>query len=57
MEITAEIIEKLEKIQSKYAAIGEDFNAYLEGLLYADSVTYWDYIEVGYSFELTKTKN
>ena len=56
MEITAEIIEKLEKIQSKYAAIGEDFNAYLEGLLYADSVTYWDYIEVDTLLSLQKPR-
>ncbi len=56
MEITAEIIEKLEKIQSKYAAIGEDFNAYLEGLLYADSVTNWDYIEVDTLLSLQKPR-
>ena len=56
MEITPEIIEKLEKIQAKYAAIGEDFNAYLDGLLYADSVTYWDYIEVDTLLSLQKPR-
>jgi tryptophan 2,3-dioxygenase len=56
MEITPEILDKLEKIQEKYAAIGEDFNAYLEGLLYADSVHYWDYIEVDTLLSLQKPR-
>jgi len=46
MEITPELKEKLSKLNEKYAALGEDFNAYLEGLLYADVTTYWDYIEL-----------
>ena len=36
MEITPELKEKLSLLHEKYAALGEDFNAYLEGLLYAD---------------------
>jgi tryptophan 2,3-dioxygenase len=56
MEITQEIKDKLEKIQAKYSVIGEDFNAYLEGLLYADSVTYWDYIEVDTLLSLQKPR-
>jgi tryptophan 2,3-dioxygenase len=56
MEITPEIKEKLDKIHAKYAAIGEDFNAYLEGLIYADSVTYWDYIEVDTLLSLQKPR-
>jgi tryptophan 2,3-dioxygenase len=56
MEITQEIKDKLDKIQAKYSAIGEDFNAYLEGLLYADSVTYWDYIEVDTLLSLQKPR-
>ncbi len=56
MEITQEIKDKLEKIQAKYAAIGEDFNAYLDGLLHADSVTYWDYIEVDTLLSLQKPR-
>ncbi len=46
MEITPEIREKLEKINDKYAALGQDMGSYLDGLLYADSVKYWDYIAV-----------
>lgn len=34
----------LKKLQSKYDAQSEDTENYLEGLLYAKSITYWDYI-------------
>lgn len=46
MEITPEINERLSKLQEKFAAMGQDINAYLDGLLYADYLTYWDYIHV-----------
>jgi tryptophan 2,3-dioxygenase len=46
MEITQELKDKLEKLQEKYLAIGQDLNAYLDGLLYADSVKYWEYIQL-----------
>jgi tryptophan 2,3-dioxygenase len=34
----------LSKIQAKYDAESEDTENYLEGLLYSNSITYWDYI-------------
>lgn len=34
----------LNKIQQKYDAESEDTENYLEGLLYSNSITYWDYI-------------
>ena len=46
MEITPAINERLTKLQEKFAAMGQDINAYLDGLLYADYLTYWDYIHV-----------
>ncbi len=46
MDITPELKERLEKLQEKYALIGQDLNAYLDGLLYADSVKYWEYIQL-----------
>jgi tryptophan 2,3-dioxygenase len=46
MEITPEVSERLFKLQQKFAAMGQDINAYLDGLLYADYLTYWDYIHV-----------
>jgi len=46
MEITTEINDRLSKLQEKYAAMGQDITAYLDGLLYADYLTYWDYIHL-----------
>lgn len=42
----ASILEKLQQLQEKYAAMGQDLNAYLDGLLHADYLTYWDYIQL-----------
>lgn len=46
MEITAEIKDRLSLLQEKYAVMGQDITAYLDGLLYADYLTYWDYIHL-----------
>lgn len=46
MEITPEITDRLHKLQEKFAVMGQDINAYLDGLLYADYLTYWDYIHL-----------
>lgn len=45
-EFDPKVLELLEKLQDKYAISGQDLNAYLEGLLYADYLTYWDYIHL-----------
>ena len=46
MELTPQIKDKLNQLQEKYAAMGQDMSAYLDGLLYADFLTYWDYIHL-----------
>ena len=46
MELTHEILERLEKLEDKYAVMGQDILSYLDGLLYADYLTYWDYIHL-----------
>lgn len=38
--------ELLDAIDKKYDRLGEDDKTYLEGLLHAKPVTYWDYIQV-----------
>jgi len=38
--------EQLHKLQQKYAAMGQDLSSYLDGLLYSDYLTYWDYIHL-----------
>ena len=40
------VLAKLEALQAKYAAMGQDLNSYLDGLLHADFLTYWDYINL-----------
>ena len=40
------ILEKLQQLQEKYAAMGQDLSSYLDGLLYADYRTYWDLIHL-----------
>lgn len=44
MDITPEIKAKLELLDQKYQTMGQDMNAYLDGLLYMDYLKYWDYI-------------
>ncbi len=40
------VLERLEQLRDKYAAMGQDLVSYLDGLLYADFPTYWDYISL-----------
>ncbi|SMC71350.1 tryptophan 2,3-dioxygenase family protein [Pedobacter nyackensis] len=56
MELTPQIKEKLDKLQEKYAAMGQDMAAYLDGLLYADFLTYWDYIHLDTLLSLQSPK-
>lgn len=56
MEITPEIKERIEKLQEKYAAMGQDMVSYLDGLLYADFLTYWDYIHLDTLLSLQNPK-
>lgn len=46
MEIKPEIIERIQKLAEKYEAMGQDMMSYLDGLLYSDYLTYWDYIHL-----------
>lgn len=38
--------DQLKKLQEKYAVMGQDLSSYLDGLLYSDYLTYWDYIHL-----------
>src|SRR6188474_2126037 len=38
--------DQLKKLQDKYAVMGQDLSSYLDGLLYSDYLTYWDYIHL-----------
>lgn len=45
MEIQPETKELFEKLKKKYDAIDQDLDTHLEGLLYGEPITYWDYIK------------
>lgn len=46
MELKPEIIERIKLLDEKYQAMGQSLVSYLDGLLYADYLTYWDYIHL-----------
>ena len=48
--------EQLKKLQSKYNAMGQDLSSYLDGLLYSDYLTYWDYIHLDTLLSLQSPK-
>jgi tryptophan 2,3-dioxygenase len=45
-QIDSTISEQIKKLQEKYEAMGQDLSSYLDGLLYADYLTYWDYVHL-----------
>jgi len=50
------VIEQLKKLQQKYAVMGQDLSSYLDGLLHADYLTYWDYIHLDTLLSLQNPK-
>lgn len=40
------ILEQIKKLEEKYEVMGQDLSSYLDGLLYSDYLTYWDYIHL-----------
>jgi tryptophan 2,3-dioxygenase len=46
MQLTPEIIERLNVLEEKYAVMGQDWISYLDGLLVSNYLTYWDYIHI-----------
>ncbi|WP_157580078.1 tryptophan 2,3-dioxygenase family protein [Rudanella lutea] len=45
-QLHPELVEKLHQLSEKYAAMGQDMTSYLDGLLQADYLTYWDYVHL-----------
>lgn len=56
MELSEATLERLKLLKDKYASIGQDLDSYLDGLIYANPLTYWDYIEVDALLSLQKPK-
>lgn len=53
-DIEPKIRELMQKLHAKYATSGQDLSSYLEGLLYADYLAYWDYIQLDTLLSLQK---
>lgn len=45
-KIDDHILKQLSKLEDKYESMGQDLSSYLDGLLYSDYLTYWDYIHL-----------
>ena len=56
MSISPEIEKRLTLLQEKYNAMGQDMTSYLDGLLHADFLTYWDYIHLDTLLSLQSPK-
>src|SRR5688572_529765 len=56
MDKQSELQEQLKKLQQKYAVMGQDLSSYLDGLLHADYLTYWDYIHLDTLLSLQNPK-
>jgi len=54
--ISPEILDKIKKLEEKFSAMGQDISSYLDGLLYADYLTYWDYIHLDTLLSLQNPK-
>jgi tryptophan 2,3-dioxygenase len=56
MNLTHDMLNRLDQLEAKYAAMGQDMQSYLDGLLYADYLTYWDYIHIDTLLSLQNTR-
>jgi tryptophan 2,3-dioxygenase len=56
MEFDKDIQHLLDQLVTKYTKSGQDIKAYLEGLLHADYLNYWNYVEVDTLLTLQKPR-
>ena len=56
MALAPEVVKRIEELEKKYAAMGQDMNSYLDGLLLSNYLTYWDYVNVDTLLTLQKPK-
>ena len=50
------ILQKIAALEKKYAEMGQDMTSYLDGLLYANVLTYWDYLNLDTLLSIQKPK-
>lgn len=46
MKLTHEMLDRLDQLETKYSVMGQDMMSYLDGLIHADYLTYWDYVHL-----------
>jgi tryptophan 2,3-dioxygenase len=51
-----EIAQKIAKLEEKYSAMGQDMNAYLDGLLLSNYLPYWEYVQLDTLLTLQKPR-
>lgn len=56
MELTPEITDRLRKLNDKYELMGQNIVSYLDGLLMANYLPYWDYTHVDTLLSLQNPK-
>jgi len=58
MGVNAEITDRIELLEEKFKNSGQDMLSYLDGLLYDEYITYWDYIRLDtlLSLQVPKTR-
>lgn len=57
MAISTDIEKQVDQLEEKYKNSGQDLSSYLDGLLHAKYLTYWDYIHLDtlLSLQITRT--
>lgn len=56
MSQTNNFTNKIKELEKKYASIGQDLPSYLDGLLYANPLNYWDYINLDVLLNIQQPK-
>jgi tryptophan 2,3-dioxygenase len=56
MTLSQELLGRLDDLEQKYTAMGQNMQSYLDGLLYADYLTYWNYIHLDTLLSLQNPK-
>lgn len=55
-EVDQNIIDRIRQLEEKYKETGQDMASYLDGLLHADYLKYWDYINLDSLLALQQPK-
>lgn len=54
MDITEKELSLIKELKAKHVAVGENFEAHLEGAVYRDYINYWDYVGIDALLNLQK---